>query len=358
MEDCRAELKLLLIILYVVHLSSSDTHSLEYHYTVNGHSTAVGLVDGEQVVSYDSNIRKMIPKTEWMKKIEVNDPRYWDRETQRMKVQQDEFQAFMYLTKQRFNHTKGDHIVQRISGCERDDDVTTRGYDQYSYDGEDFISLDLRTGTWTAANDKAERFINDWDPKGTKAEYWKDFLETDCIHQLKKFVSLQRKVCPEVSMFHRHSSPSPEVVCHATGFLPKPLNITWQKDGEDVREDVELRETLPNQDGSFQKRSILKVPAEELQKHTYTCVVQHSSLEKEIRIDVPKGSDLGSDAAQIPILALMLPVALIFFVLYGIILVWKKNSGERRKEADVKFSDNRFTLSNSSLRPVPPKLCK
>ncbi|KAF7687780.1 hypothetical protein HF521_015008 [Silurus meridionalis] len=58
--------------------------------------------------------------------------------------------------------------------------------------------------------------------------------------------------------------------------------IFWKKDGEDVYEDVELRETLPNQDGSFQKRSILKVSAEELQKHTYTCVIEHSSLEKDL----------------------------------------------------------------------------
>ncbi|KAF5885610.1 BOLA class I histocompatibility antigen, alpha chain BL3-7-like, partial [Clarias magur] len=94
---------------------------------------------------------------------------------------------------------------------------------------------------------------------------------------------------PEASVFQKHSSPSPELVCHATGFFPKALTINWQKDGEDVHEDMELRETLPNQDGSFQKRSILKVPAEELQKHTYTCVVQHSSLEKELVREVPKG---------------------------------------------------------------------
>ena len=92
-------------------------------------------------------------------------------------------------------------------------------------------------------------------------------------------------VVPEVSVFHKNTS-SPEVVCHATGFFPKAVMITWQKDGEDVHEDVELRETLHNQDGSFQKRIILKVPAEELQKHNYTCVVQHSSLEKELVLNV------------------------------------------------------------------------
>ncbi|KAF4074690.1 hypothetical protein AMELA_G00242180 [Ameiurus melas] len=88
-------------------------------------------------------------------------------------------------------------------------------------------------------------------------------------------------VRPTASLFQKHSS-SPEVVCHATGFFPKTLNITWRKDGEKLVQDVYLGETLPNQDGSFQKRSILTVSAEDLQTHNYTCVIQHSSLEEEI----------------------------------------------------------------------------
>ncbi|KAM9447004.1 BOLA class I histocompatibility antigen, alpha chain BL3-7-like [Clarias gariepinus] len=124
-------------------------------------------------------------------------------------------------------------------------------------------------------------------------------------------------VVPEVSVFQKHF-PSPEVVCHTTGFFPKPLNITWQKDGEDVHENVELGETLHNQDGSFQKRSILKVPAEELQKHNYTCVVQHSSLEKELVREVPKGG--GSIAIISAVVAAL--VALVA-VVAGIV-VWKK----------------------------------
>ncbi|KAF5891941.1 BOLA class I histocompatibility antigen, alpha chain BL3-7-like isoform X2, partial [Clarias magur] len=337
MVDYGSVLELLLFISCVVHLSSADTHTLHYLYTTltaETNFTAVGLVDGEQVVYYDSHIRKMIPQTEWMKKIEADDPRYWDGETRRMTDQQDEFQKFVYQAKQRFNRTGGDHTVQRMYGCELDD-VTTRGYDQYGYDGEDFISLNLTTGTWTAVNDEVKSFISDWDPKGTEAKYWKNFLETDCIDQLKKFLShgkkyLQRKVPPRVSVFQKHSSPSPEVVCHATGFFPKAVMITWQKDGEDVHEDVELRETLPNQDGSFQKRSILKVPAEELQKHTYTCVVQHSSLEKELVREVPKGG--GSGGAPIAIITAV--VAALVAVVAGIV-VWK--------------------MKNSGFIPVPPK---
>ncbi|GAA6086068.1 class I histocompatibility antigen, F10 alpha chain-like [Tachysurus ichikawai] len=94
----------------------------------------------------------------------------------------------------------------------------------------------------------------------------KIYLEYICIEWLQKYVSyggetLERKARPEVSIFHKHSSPL------ATGFYPEEVMITWQRDGEIMHENVELGETLPNPDGSFQKRSILRVSPEDLQKH-------------------------------------------------------------------------------------------
>ncbi|KAL6466092.1 hypothetical protein MHYP_G00262250, partial [Metynnis hypsauchen] len=73
---------------------------------------------------------------------------------------------------------------------------------------------------------------------------------------------------------------------HATGFFPKAVIISWQKNGEDLHEDVELRETLPNQDGTFQKRTVLTVPPEELNRNQHSCVVQHGGLEKEMVLQV------------------------------------------------------------------------
>ncbi|GAA6090145.1 DLA class I histocompatibility antigen, A9/A9 alpha chain-like isoform X1 [Tachysurus ichikawai] len=139
----------------------------------------------------------------------------------------------------------------------------------------------------------------------------------------------QAEVHSEVSVFQK-LSPSPEVVCHATCFFPKAVMISWRKDREDVHKDVDLREMLVNQDGSFQKRSILKLPAEELQKHTYTCVIQHSSLEKELVLNVNKQSNTkdggaggGSGGGNIGIIA---PVVVTLFVLVAAVLVfiWKK----------------------------------
>ncbi|KAM9447110.1 major histocompatibility complex class I-related gene protein-like [Clarias gariepinus] len=306
MDITHSWMEVLLFLMIIVPQMSAITHTLQYLYTaltpgINvPEFTAVGLVDGQQAVYYDSNIRKTIPKTEWILKIGANNPDYWEDRTQRV------------------------HTLQRMYGCELDDDCTTRGYNQVGYDGEDFISLDLRTGTWTAANDKAMTTKQKWESTGAEIKYWKYYLEKECFEWLKKFLSygretLERRVRPEVSVFQKHS-PSPEVVCHATGFFPKAVIITWQKDGEDVHGAVELRETLPNQDGSFQKRIILKVPAEELQKHTYTCVVHPSG-----RQQWPGDQQIYTGGAPIAIIVAVTALLTLSAVVAGI-MVWKKKN--------------------------------
>ncbi|XP_053509786.1 BOLA class I histocompatibility antigen, alpha chain BL3-7 isoform X2 [Ictalurus furcatus] len=341
--DSRVGMKVFLFLTFSVHVSSAVTHSLQYIFTgvtpgINfPEFTTVGQVDGQQFDYYDSNIRKVIPKTEWIQKVNADNPDYWNRNTQIRQGWQEIFKVDMDTLMQLFNQTAGVHTVQMMCGCELDDDGTTRGYRQDGYDGEDFISLDLKSLTWIAPTPQALITKQSWDNNSGDTEGLKNYLEKECIKWLQKYVdydreTLERKVPPTASVFQKHSSP--EVVCHATGFFPKTVMITWQKDGEDVHEDVDLRETLPNQDGSFQKRSILTVSAEDLQKHTYTCVIQHSSLEKEIvlreediRILNPGG---GSGGAPIGIIVGVVAVLLVLVAIVAGIAVWRNmNSGFR-----------------------------
>ncbi|KAK2845910.1 hypothetical protein Q7C36_010764 [Tachysurus vachellii] len=335
MSLCSTVMKTLIFFTFSLHLSSAVTHSLQYFFTgvspgINfPEFTTLGQVDGGQIDYYDSKIRKMIPKTEWMQKNEGED--YWNRETQNAQGDQETFKVGVATLMQRFNQTTGVHSVQMMYGCELDDDGTVRGYTQYSYDGEDFLSLDLKTVTWTAAKPQAVITKNKLDNHPGMTVNHKNYLENECIEWLKKHVSygretLERKVHPTASLFQEEAS-SPEVVCHATGFFPKAVMISWRKYGEDVHEDVELRETLPNQDGSFQKRSILKVPAEELQKHNYTCVIQHSSLEKELVLNVSERQILKGGGSMAIIIGVVVALIVLVVVVAGIMVWKKKNSG-------------------------------
>uniref|UniRef100_A0A8C1P327 MHC class I-like antigen recognition-like domain-containing protein n=1 Tax=Cyprinus carpio TaxID=7962 RepID=A0A8C1P327_CYPCA len=85
------------------------THSLRYFYTgVSGVSglpelTVVGLVDDQQFMYFDSNTKKAVPKTEWMRQSEGAD--YWDEETQNDNNYHESFKKNIQKAKERFNQT-------------------------------------------------------------------------------------------------------------------------------------------------------------------------------------------------------------------------------------------------------------
>ena len=78
-------------------------------------------------------------------------------------------------------------------------------------------------------------------------------------------------------------SPSSPVSCHATGFYPDRALMFWTRDGEELHDNVDHGEILPNHDGSFQMSVDLNVssfPAEHWGK--YRCVFQLSGVEDHV----------------------------------------------------------------------------
>ncbi|XP_050958081.1 class I histocompatibility antigen, F10 alpha chain-like, partial [Labeo rohita] len=204
----------------------------------------------------------------------------------------------------------GVHTWQLMYGCELSDDGSTRGYRQYGYDGGDFVSFDKSTLTYTAANPEAVITKHKWEADRAYGEQWKGYLENTCIEWLKKYVgygkdTLERKVSPQVSLLQK--DPSSPVTCHATGFYPSGVKISWQKNGQDHDEDVDLGELLPNEDGTFQRTSTISVKPDEWKQNQFRCVVEHQGktirkTEDEIITNfdsVPIGIIVGAVAAVI-----------------------------------------------------------
>ncbi|CAL8240786.1 unnamed protein product [Gadus morhua 'NCC'] len=242
------------------------------------------MVDEVQIGHYDSNTQGIVLKQAWTEQLNRDHPGELETMSGMALGAKQRLKATILDLKKLFNQTGSIHLYQRMSGCEWDDeDDSTDGYNQYGYDGEDFISLDLKTLTWVAAVPQAVSTKQRWDQERAGLQFDKYFLTKECVDWLKILLaygksSLQRTERPRVSLLQR--SPSSPVVCHATGFYPDRVVVFWRRDGQELHEQVDPGEVLPNHDGTFQVSvdlDLTAVPQEDWGR--YECVVQLRGIE-------------------------------------------------------------------------------
>ncbi|MBN3325196.1 DPB1 protein, partial [Atractosteus spatula] len=83
-------------------------------------------------------------------------------------------------------------------------------------------------------------------------------------------------------MLIERKSVGHDIICHVTGFYPREIEVNWIRDGDYLLEEGVLsQEVLPNGDGTYQVRKTLTVSSEDQKKHTYSCQVDHSSLDNK-----------------------------------------------------------------------------
>ena len=86
---------------------------------------------------------------------------------------------------------------------------------------------------------------------------------------------------PSVSLLQK--TPSSPVSCLATGFYPHRASLVWRKDGEELHEEVDHGEILPNHDGTFQMSVDLKLSSVTPEDWTrYDCVFQLAGVNEDI----------------------------------------------------------------------------
>ncbi|XP_051745535.1 H-2 class I histocompatibility antigen, Q10 alpha chain-like [Ctenopharyngodon idella] len=278
----------------------AEKHSLYYIYTALSKPvnlpgiyefTAMGLLDGTQIDYYNSKEKRKIPTQPWMKEKMQED--YWEKGTQSRKSKEQWFNVNVQILMNRMRDNESDlHVLQWRHGCEveqQGDEVKfLKGIDEYSYDGENFLSFDDKESQWVASVDAALPTKRKWDNVPILNQYTKGYLEKECVDWLNKFreyrdEELRNSSPPQVHVFASITSGKSKLklTCMATGFYPKDMMMTIRKYRESLPEDeIESTGIRPNHDGSFQMRKSVEIKKEE--RADYDCFVFHSSLKEPI----------------------------------------------------------------------------
>ncbi|XP_045915606.1 major histocompatibility complex class I-related gene protein-like isoform X4 [Micropterus dolomieu] len=340
---------MMFLLLLFCHVSSAEKHSLKYF--VAGSSgvsdfpefMGAAVFDGFLVGYCDSNTRKVETKQDWVEKLLENDTQqlqYYNHEC--FEYPPKVFKDRIHIFKQHFNQSGGVHVLQRMSGCEWDEETGEfNGFCQYGYDGEDFMAFDPKTSTWIALKPKAVTIKEKWNADKARAKHCEIYLTQLCPEWLKKSLdygrmTLQRTELPSVSLLQK--TPSSPVSCHATGFYPDRATMFWRKDGEELHEDVDHGEILPNNDGSFQRSVDLKLSSDTPEDwRRYDCVFHLSGVKDDIitKLDKAKirtnwGKIIiriekdGSSNITIPITAAVVVFAVVLIAVIGF-TVYKNN---------------------------------
>uniref|UniRef100_A0A8C0S326 CD1c molecule n=1 Tax=Canis lupus familiaris TaxID=9615 RepID=A0A8C0S326_CANLF len=172
--------------------------------------------------------------------------------------------------------------IQVVVGCELRS-CFSKGFLRSAYEGSDFVTFqNMSLVPSPGADSKAQSvcyLINQYE--GIKEIVYRLITNTCPRFVLGLFdaakVDYKRQVRPE-AWLSTGPAPGPgrlRLVCHVSGFHPKPVQVTWMR-GEQEQQGTQRGDILPHADGTWYLRVTLDVAAREAAG--LSCRVKHSSL--------------------------------------------------------------------------------
>ncbi|XP_067334163.1 major histocompatibility complex class I-related gene protein-like [Channa argus] len=360
----------LLLLVFFCHLSSPLNHTLKFFLMASSGTSnlpdflAVAVVNDIETGYCDSSNKTEVKQDAWKRLLGDNPPlsEFFTRIC--LTTMPKLFRAKLHTVTQPLNQSGGVHILQRMCGCVWDQNTgKTSSFLKYGYDGEDFIKLDLKKKSWDALVPLAVHTKLQWDTDKHRITKTESFFANRCLPWLKTYVEYGNSsslitVPPSVSLLQK--SPSSPVSCHATGFYPDRATMFWRKDEEELHEDVDHGEILPNHDGTFQMRvdlNISSIKPEDWRR--YDCVFQLSGVDDIItKLDKAVIRTNWVPPSQVPagaVIGVVVGLMLLSVCITGLFIWWKKKKkvftsykGFRPTNSFPQFSKDFSSSTNSA----------
>uniref|UniRef100_A0A671UKA4 Major histocompatibility complex class I-related gene protein-like n=1 Tax=Sparus aurata TaxID=8175 RepID=A0A671UKA4_SPAAU len=347
------KMRTLLLLLLFCHVSSPVLHSVKTFITSstgiqNIPEFVVTAEIDELLLGYCDSNNRLDPKQDIAKSFLTEYPEWLVQYKKECRHLSPIFKTFTYILTSLFNQSEGVHVLQMMGGCEWDDETDeVKGFAQTGYDGEDLMELDPKTFTWIALRPEAVIAKLIWDADKDKRESFETVLTQFCPEQLKMYVDYGRSVLlrtelPSVSLLQK--TPSSPVSCLATGFYPHRASLVWRKDGEELHEEVDHGEILPNHDGTFQMSVDLNLSSVTPEDWTrYDCVFQLSGVNEDIITKLEKDrirtNEMKPSNMTVLVTAAVVVLALILIGAAGFI-VYKKKKAQQQTPTNKDTSDS------------------
>ncbi|XP_039373757.1 class I histocompatibility antigen, F10 alpha chain-like [Mauremys reevesii] len=237
-------------------------------------------LDGLELASYSSASREVKPLRAWA--AQAVGASYLRKKTQEFRLYEAISRVVTHRWMVQHNQTGGIHTLQLHVNCVLDGDTPVRGQFHFAFDGQDFLILERNQSAWVPLAPEASNETHFWDAGHTWTLFAREFLQEECVDTLRSLLrggreALGRQVPPGISVTYRDAPHgSATLSCHARGFYPRPIRVSWVRDGAEILPPTNASGILPHADGTYQIWQSLEIPPR--WGHSYTCRVAHSSL--------------------------------------------------------------------------------
>ncbi|XP_052599985.1 patr class I histocompatibility antigen, CH28 alpha chain-like [Peromyscus californicus insignis] len=270
--------------------------------------------------------------------VDQQEPEYWEKETENMLSMLQVYKNLMKKILRIYNLSEaGNHTLQILMACHvLPGGSFSHGQYELLFNGHDYIALNEDLRTWTAVGKAAEMVRKEWETISF-AKSLKNYLQYEgvklVLRQLVYGKEILRKTdTPKMHVTHKvRADRKITLRCWALDFYPAEITLTWQRDGSNQTLDMEVIETRPAGDGTFQKWAAVVVPSGEEQR--YTCHVDHEGLPEPItlRWEPPWPS--------VPIMTIVTGLVLGAVLMGAVVtfLIWKRRTkGKERAGSEFK----------------------